>query len=124
MPAPTPARDHPRITVAAVQSAVGRFYGLTRDELLSRRRYRAFSTPRQIAMYLAKHLTLQSYPNLGRRFGDRDHTTVLHAVRKVAALRETNAWIAGDIDALALGLTAAVAASEIPNAGCPREVGP
>jgi chromosomal replication initiator protein len=111
MPAPTcPTLARPRITVVAVQSVVGTFYGLTRDELLSRCTQRSVSAPRQVAMYLAKHLTRQSYPNLGRRFGNRDHTTVLHAVRRVASWRENDASFDTLIDGLTLELTRAAGA--------------
>ena len=97
--------DLPHVTVATIQLVVGDFYGLTRDQLLSRCARRQVSAPRQIAMYLAKHLTRQSYPNLGRRFGDRDHTTVLHAVRKVASLRQSDPRVALHLDALTSELT-------------------
>ena len=62
---------------------VSRHYKVTHKDLLSTRRSRAVVRPRQIAMYLAKALTSRSLPEIGRRFGGRDHTTVLHSVRKV-----------------------------------------
>jgi chromosomal replication initiator protein len=56
--------------------------------------------PRQAAMYLAKQLTTRSYPDIGRRFGGRDHTTVLHAVRKIEELKASDAGIAADLETL------------------------
>jgi chromosomal replication initiator protein len=58
-------------------------YNVSRSDILSERRTAAVVRPRQIAMYLSKVLTLRSLPEIGRRFGGRDHTTVLHAVRKI-----------------------------------------
>ena len=65
---------------------VARQYNVSRSDLLSSRRTANVVRPRQVAMYLAKTLTLRSLPEIGRRFGGRDHTTVLHAVRKIEAL--------------------------------------
>jgi chromosomal replication initiator protein len=56
---------------------------VSKGDLLSQRRHRSVVWPRQIGMYLAKHLTARSLPEIGRRFGNRDHTTVLHAIRKI-----------------------------------------
>jgi chromosomal replication initiator protein len=66
----------------------------------SARRARAVARPRQIAMYLSKQLTARSLPEIGRKFGGRDHTTVMHAVRKVEELREVDAVFADDVDLL------------------------
>jgi len=65
---------------------VARQYNVSRSDLLSSRRTANVVRPRQVAMYLAKTLTLRSLPEIGRRFGGRDHTTVLHAVRKIEGL--------------------------------------
>lgn len=75
-------------SVSYIQSVVCLHYQLTLAQLLSERRHRNIVRPRQIAMYLAKTLTPRSLPEIGRRFGGRDHTTVLHAIRKVAALMD------------------------------------
>ena len=64
------------------------------------RRARAVARPRQIAMYLAKTLTSKSLPEIGRRFGGRDHTTVMHAVKRVESLAETDSQIAEDVELL------------------------
>ncbi len=69
-----------------IQRVVARQYNVSRSDLLSSRRTADVVRPRQVAMYLAKTLTLRSLPEIGRRFGGRDHTTVLHAVRKIEAL--------------------------------------
>ena len=64
----------------------------------SARRARAVARPRQVAMYLAKQLTSRSLPEIGRKFGGRDHTTVMHAVKKVEQLCETDAGFADDVE--------------------------
>jgi hypothetical protein len=86
---------YPRISV--IQEAAMLHFGLTRAELISERRTRDIVVPRQIAMYLAKILTPRSLPEIGRRFGGKDHTTVLSAVRKITFLTRTNWLIAYDV---------------------------
>jgi chromosomal replication initiator protein len=66
--------------------------------MYSARRARAVARPRQVAMYLAKQLTPRSLPEIGRKFGGRDHTTVMHAVRKIEQLCETDASFAEDVE--------------------------
>jgi chromosomal replication initiator protein len=75
-----------RVRIEDIQRVVARHYNVSRQELVSNRRTRVIVKPRQIAMYLAKTLTPRSFPEIGRRFGGRDHTTVLHAVRKIEEL--------------------------------------
>lgn len=72
-----------RVRIEDIQRVVARHYNVSRQELVSNRRTRVIVKPRQIAMYLSKTLTPRSFPEIGRRFGGRDHTTVLHAVRKI-----------------------------------------
>ncbi len=72
-------------SVLRIQQAVCEHYQITSAELLSASRAQEFATPRQVAMYLCRTLTGRSLPDIGRRFGDRKHTTVLHAARKIAA---------------------------------------
>jgi hypothetical protein len=72
--------------IAKIQHVVGSFYNIPRTDLLSRRRAANVVFPRQIAMYLCKTLTLNSLPEIGRKFGGKDHTTILHAVRKITKL--------------------------------------
>jgi chromosomal replication initiator protein len=89
-----------RITVDDIQKAVADYYGLKQADLLSERRNRAIARPRQTAMWLCKHLTTRSLPDIGRRFGGRDHTTVLHAVRRIEELKGSDAPLYADIEAL------------------------
>jgi hypothetical protein len=77
-------------TVKSIKSVVCRHFRLSETQLLAVRRDANIVWPRHVAMYLAQLLTGHSYPELGRRFGNRDHTTVLHAVRKVAKLRDAD----------------------------------
>lgn len=77
-------------TVAEIQEEVARYFRLSKLDMVSERKARAVARPRQIAMWLCKRLTARSLPDIGRRFGDRDHTTVIHAVRRVEELRETD----------------------------------
>jgi chromosomal replication initiator protein len=72
-----------RIRIEDILRIISRHYGVSRADILSQRRHRSVVWPRQIGMYLAKQLTSRSLPEIGRRFGGRDHTTVLHAIRKV-----------------------------------------
>jgi chromosomal replication initiator protein len=90
-----------RITVDDIQKAVSEHFGLKQADLLSERRTRAVARPRQAAMYLAKQLTTRSLPDIGRRFGGRDHTTVLHAVRRIEELRAVDPVLANDIETIA-----------------------
>jgi len=79
---------------------VARQYNVSRADLLSSRRTANVVRPRQVAMYLAKQLTLRSLPEIGRRFGGRDHTTVLHAVRKIENLVNNDTSLAEEIEIL------------------------
>jgi chromosomal replication initiator protein len=72
-----------RIKIEDILRIVSRHYAVSKQDILSQRRHRSVVRPRQVGMYLAKHLTSRSLPEIGRRFGDRDHTTVLHAIRKI-----------------------------------------
>ncbi len=93
------ANDH-RITIEEIQKRVAEHFNIRLADMHSPRRARAVARPRQVAMYLAKQLTSRSLPEIGRKFGGRDHTTVMHAVKKVEQLRETDATFAKDIDLL------------------------
>lgn len=86
-----------RPKIEEIQRAVAESYAITRVELCSRRRHASVVRPRQVAMYLAKTMTHQSLPEIGRRFGGRDHTTVLHAVRKMDALRKRDQKLDAEI---------------------------
>ena len=76
------------ITVDKIQNIVSNYYNIALSEMLSQRRSRPLARPRQIAMYLAKKLTSRSLPEIGRRFANRDHTTVIHAVKTITRLSE------------------------------------
>jgi chromosomal replication initiator protein len=89
-----------RVKIEDIQRIVARQYNVSRADLLSSRRTANVVRPRQVAMYLAKVLTLRSLPEIGRRFGGRDHTTVLHAVRKIENLAGTDTALAEEIEAL------------------------
>ena len=89
-----------RVRIEDIQRIVARQYNVSRADLLSSRRTANVVRPRQVAMYLAKILTLRSLPEIGRRFGGRDHTTVLHAVRKIEALTGNDPALAEEIEAL------------------------
>lgn len=84
------------VTLESIQKTVAEYFKVRVSELLSKKRTRSIARPRQIAMALAKELTNHSLPEIGEAFGGRDHTTVLHACRKVAELKETDTRIAED----------------------------
>ncbi len=89
-----------RVRIEDIQRIVARQYNVSRADLLSSRRTANVVRPRQVAMYLAKVLTLRSLPEIGRRFGGRDHTTVLHAVRKIENLVGNDSTLADEIETL------------------------
>jgi chromosomal replication initiator protein len=89
--------DVTRIRIDDILKVVGRHYNVARADLLSPRRARSIVRPRQIGMYLAKKLTPRSLPEIGRRFGGRDHSTVLHAVRKIEELLLTDEHLAREV---------------------------
>jgi chromosomal replication initiator protein len=89
-----------RVKIEEIQRVVARQYNVSRADLLSSRRTANVVRPRQVAMYLAKTLTLRSLPEIGRRFGGRDHTTVLHAVRKIENLVSNDVSLAEEIELL------------------------
>ncbi len=94
-----------RITIDSIQKTVAAYYKIRIGDLLSKRKTRSVARPRQVAMALAKELTRYSLPEIGDRFGGRDHTTVLHACRRVRSLRETDARIDEDYNNLFRTLT-------------------
>jgi chromosomal replication initiator protein len=93
-------REAPKVRIEDILRIVSRHYKVPRNEILSARRSRDVVRPRQIAMYLAKALTSRSLPEIGRRFGGRDHTTVLHSVRKVEQLIKADAELGQEIELL------------------------
>jgi chromosomal replication initiator protein len=93
-------REPRKVKIEDIQRLVANHYNVSKADILSSRRTASVVRPRQVAMYLAKALTLRSLPEIGRRFGGRDHTTVLHAVRKIETLSAEDNGVAGDIDLL------------------------
>lgn len=89
--------DQGRIKIDDILKVVGRHYNVSKTDLLSPRRARSVVVPRQIGMYLAKKLTARSLPEIGRRFGGRDHSTVLHAVRKIDEVMRGDEKMAKDL---------------------------
>ncbi len=89
-----------KLTIDEIQRTVADYFNLRLAEMLSERRARNIARPRQVAMYLSKQLTSRSLPEIGRRFGGRDHTTVMHAVRKVEDLRRDDSQLDDDITRL------------------------
>jgi chromosomal replication initiator protein len=89
-----------RITIEEIQKRVAEHFNIRMSEMHSARRARAVARPRQVAMYLAKQLTSRSLPEIGRKFGGRDHTTVMHAVRKIDELCEGDQSLSEDIELL------------------------
>ncbi len=89
-----------RVTIEEIQKKVAEHYNVKLADMHSPRRARAVARPRQVAMYLAKQLTTRSLPEIGRKFGGRDHTTVIHAVRKIEELRGGDPTLSEDVELL------------------------
>ena len=92
--------DTKRVRIEDIQKIVARQFNVSKNDLLSNRRTRVIVRPRQIAMYLAKVMTPRSLPEIGRRFGGRDHTTVLHAVRKIESMTSDDQKLEHEIELL------------------------
>ena len=95
-----------KISVEEIQRKVAEHYNIRLSDMIGPKRVRTFARPRQIAMYLCKQLTSRSLPEIGRRFGGRDHTTVMHGVRRIEELRVQDGQIAEDIELLRRSLEA------------------
>jgi len=89
-----------RVRIEEIIKTVSRHFGVSKPDILSQRRHRSVVWPRQIGMYLAKQLTARSLPEIGRRFGNRDHTTVLHAIRKIDRELEGNPRLRDELEEL------------------------
>ena len=89
-----------RVTIEEIQRKVAEHFNIKQADMQSPRRARQVARPRQVAMYLAKQLTTRSLPEIGRKFGGRDHTTVMHAVKKVEELCAADAGFSEDVDLL------------------------
>ncbi len=95
-----------KITVEEIQRKVSEYYNIRLSDIIGPKRLRAYARPRQVAMYLCKQLTSRSLPEIGRRFGGRDHTTVMHGVRRIEELQHTDGQIAEDVEMLRRALEA------------------
>jgi chromosomal replication initiator protein len=89
-----------KVTIDDIQRKVSEHYNIRLSDLIGPKRLRTYARPRQVAMYLAKTMTNRSLPEIGRRFGGRDHTTVMHGVKRIEELRATDAQIADDLELL------------------------
>jgi len=89
-----------KVTVEEIQRKVAEHYNIRLSDMIGPKRLRVIARPRQVAMYLAKQMTTRSLPEIGRRFGGRDHTTIMHGVRKVEELRTNDSQLAEDLDLL------------------------
>ena len=97
--------DEKIITIDHIQRKVGDFFGVKLSDLRAKNRTKTVAFPRQIAMYLARQLTHASLAEIGRAFGGKDHTTVLHAVEKVQTLVQDDVKLKKTIDTLTQGIT-------------------
>lgn len=95
-----------KITVEEIQRKVSEYYNIRLSDMIGPKRVRNFARPRQIAMFLAKQMTNRSLPEIGRRFGGRDHTTVMHGVRRIEELMTTDSQMADDLEMLRRSLEA------------------
>ncbi len=89
-----------KVSVEEIQRKVSDHYNIRLSDMIGPKRLRSFARPRQVAMYLCKQLTSRSLPEIGRRFGGRDHTTVMHGVKRIDELRQQDAQIADDLEML------------------------
>jgi len=89
-----------KTTVEEIQRKVSDHYNIRLSDLIGPKRVRTFARPRQVAMYLCKQLTQRSLPEIGRRFGGRDHTTIMHGVKRIEELRGKDSQIAEDLELL------------------------
>ena len=95
-----------KVTVEEIQRRVSEHYNIRLSELIGPTRVRTIARPRQMAMYLCKSLTSRSLPEIGRRFGGRDHTTIMHGVKRIDALRAKDSQVAEDLELLRRALEA------------------
>jgi chromosomal replication initiator protein len=95
-----------KITVEEIQRKVSDYYNIRLSDIIGPKRLRSYARPRQVAMYLCKQLTSRSLPEIGRRFGGRDHTTVMHGVKRIEELKLTDGQIAEDVEMLRRSLEA------------------
>ena len=95
-----------KVTVEEIQRKVSEHYNIRLSDMIGPKRLRTFARPRQVAMYLAKNMTNRSLPEIGRRFGGRDHTTVMHGVKRIDELRSADSQLSDDLEMLRRALEA------------------
>ena len=95
-----------KVTVEEIQRKVSDHYNIRLSDMIGPKRLRSYARPRQVAMYLCKHMTSRSLPEIGRRFGGRDHTTVMHGVKRIEELKVSDGQIAEDLELLRRALEA------------------
>ncbi len=95
-----------KVTIEEIQRKVSEHYNIRLADMIGPKRVRTIARPRQVAMYLAKSMTTRSLPEIGRRFGGRDHTTIMHGIRKVEELKATDSQLSEDLDLLRRSLEA------------------
>ena len=95
-----------KITIEEIQRKVSEHYNIRLSDMIGPKRLRTYARPRQIAMYLSKNLTSRSLPEIGRRFGGRDHTTVMHGVKRIEELKIQDGQVAEDVEILRRALEA------------------
>jgi chromosomal replication initiator protein len=89
-----------KVSIEEIQRKVAEHYNIRLSDMVGPKRQRTVARPRQVAMYLAKTLTTRSLPEIGRRFGGRDHTTIMHGIRKIEELKATDGQLSDDLDLL------------------------
>jgi chromosomal replication initiator protein len=89
-----------KITIEEIQRKVAEHYNVRLSDMIGPKRVRTIARPRQVAMYIAKRKTTRSLPEIGRRFGGRDHTTIMHGIRKIEELLESDPQMVEDVDLL------------------------
>ncbi|WP_102226973.1 chromosomal replication initiator protein DnaA [Acidimangrovimonas sediminis] len=89
-----------KVTIEEIQRKVAEHYNVRLSDMIGPKRVRTIARPRQVAMYLSKNLTSRSLPDIGRRFGGRDHTTIMHGVKKIDELRQTDSQLSDDLQLL------------------------
>jgi chromosomal replication initiation ATPase DnaA len=94
--------------VAEIQQLTAQYYRISRADLISSRRTANIVMPRQVACFLSKMLTPSSFPDIGRRFGNRDHTTILHAFKKISNLIERDEAVAADVETIKASIAEAM----------------
>jgi chromosomal replication initiator protein len=95
-----------KVSIDEIQRKVAEHYNIRLSDMVGPKRVRNFARPRQVAMYLCKQLTSRSLPEIGRRFGGRDHTTVMHGVKRIEELRQQDGQIDEDVELLRRALEA------------------